>query len=348
MSSLTQLGFIWDLPDYEFEVYFSLLEKYVAREGHARVPRDHLEENEQLGQWVNRLRGRQSKQNANRMSRLNRLGFVWNTHQDGFERNFSALTKFIAREGHARVPHTHVEDSVGLGRWVTKLRARKNRLTRDQINRLNALSFIWDPVEDSFERRLATLEVFAEREGHAMVPLDHIEGGLKLGVWVNNLRARSERIEPEQRARLNRIGFVWSTLDESFDQYFRLLEAFVAREGHARVPTNHLEAGQPLGNWVNKLRTRRDAQSADRLARLDQIGFIWDPRSATFESYLALFSQFVEREGHALVPAAHREDGVKLGSWVSNLRSRRDKIDQARVERLNRAGFVWDIKQLPR
>jgi predicted helicase len=174
----------------------------------------------------------------------------------------------------------------------------------------------------------------------------------KMGEGINEIlevsiskeldRALAKRVEQAVQLRALEVAAGY------FESWLEILKAFVAREGHARVPTNHLEAGQPLGNWVNKLRTRRDAQSADRLARLDQIGFIWDPRSATFESYLALFSQFVEREGHALVPAAHREDGVKLGSWVSNLRSRRDKIDQARVERLNRAGFVWDIKQLPR
>ena len=45
-------------------------------------------------------------------------------------------------------------------------------------------------------------------------------------------------------------------------------------------------------------------------------GWVWDPLEADWEEGFAHLRRFVEREGHALVPAEHREDGYRLGQWV--------------------------------
>ena len=71
-----------------------------------------------------------------------------------------------------------------------------------------------------------------------------------------------------------------------------------------------------------------------------------------FQRGLAALTQWVEREGaHRPVPRGHAEeiavDGeaepltVKLGVWVSNTKTRRDKLTQEQLEALRELGVEW-------
>jgi hypothetical protein len=67
-----------------------------------------------------------------------------------------------------------------------------------------------------------------------------------------------------------------------------------------------------------------------------------------FNLYLKAVSQFIEREGSALVPAVHVEivDGqeVRVGAWVGYIRQRakNGKLPAAKVDSLNQInGWQW-------
>ncbi|GGK33993.1 DEAD/DEAH box helicase [Nocardia camponoti] len=67
--------------------------------------------------------------------------------------------------------------------------------------------------------------------------------------------------------------------------------------------------------------------------------------TSTWELWLALLEQFIEREGHALVPATYTTDGHALGSWVATQRHKRatGRLTVARVQRLDAVpGWTWD------
>lgn len=58
--------------------------------------------------------------------------------------------------------------------------------------------------------------------------------------------------------------------------------------------------------------------------------------------------RFVEREGHARVPLATREDGYRLGAWVNSQRAVRvqGKLDPDRERRLEALpGWTWDPRE---
>jgi hypothetical protein len=73
------------------------------------------------------------------------------------------------------------------------------------------------------------------------------------------------------------------TLTTDREEGFRHLKQFLEREGHCRVPQVHKEDGFTLGQWVNNQRSRKDSLSQERLQRLDELGFVWDPRSEQWE-----------------------------------------------------------------
>jgi superfamily II DNA or RNA helicase len=63
-----------------------------------------------------------------------------------------------------------------------------------------------------------------------------------------------------------------------------------------------------------------------------------------FPFWLALLRQFVNREGHCLVPGSHHEDGHALGRWVSKRRQKRDTLNTMQISELDQLGFVWDAR----
>jgi hypothetical protein len=75
-----------------------------------------------------------------RVARLDALpGWVWSTSEHRWDKGYSALKRFVSREGHARVPYTHTEDGYRLGTWVVTQRQKRDRLPSGRIERLEAL-----------------------------------------------------------------------------------------------------------------------------------------------------------------------------------------------------------------
>jgi len=143
-------------PEHWFTVFVEALVSFKIREGHCRVPRSHVEGGYNLGKAVKNIR--QAKKGKVRTTLtpemiqiLDDLGFVWEiTNSNWFEEDFlPALKKFKKREGHCRVPYSHVEDGYRLGQTVSVIRqAKKGKvrttLTPEMIQILDDLGFIWD------------------------------------------------------------------------------------------------------------------------------------------------------------------------------------------------------------
>ncbi|WP_263107678.1 helicase associated domain-containing protein [Kitasatospora sp. DSM 101779] len=47
------------------------------------------------------------------------------------------------REGHARVPRPHREGGTSLGTWLNNQKSRRDKLTPEQLGRLEALGVAW-------------------------------------------------------------------------------------------------------------------------------------------------------------------------------------------------------------
>lgn len=263
----------------------------------------------------------------------------------------TALDVFIAREGHARVSHSHVEDGFLLGAWVSNRRTdhRRGVLSAARRAELDGREgWTWDPAEDEFTAALAVLDAFIAREGHAVVPGRHAENGFGLGTWASKRRLdyRRGRLSADRAAVLEaRAGWTWSPLVDDYRVAVNRLDVFADREGHTRVPSRHMEDGFALGSWVVKRRgdRKRGAVTAEQAAELDgKPGWTWDPNADEFRMALTLLDDFIAREGHARVHRAHCEQGFRLGKWVSMRRARKN-ADPVQTAELNaRPGWTWD------
>jgi superfamily II DNA or RNA helicase len=159
---------------------------------------------------------------------------------DSFDFKLGLLRRFFEREGHVKVPNDHIENAVKLGQWVAWCRSQKETFPLHRRASLEAIpGWTWKfRAQVSSDLQLEMLQRFAEREGHTNVPLDHIEDGVKLGIWVINQRVKSKRenLPPGRKVALEAIpGWRWE---------------------HPRVP----ESGYPgvifdrrCGNWVARV-----------------------------------------------------------------------------------------------
>ena len=109
-----------------FERMYGLLRAFSEREGRANVPSGHVESGENLGIWLQSQRQlhRAGRLQQSRSARLEAVGVVWDVLAEQWGRGYAALVSFREREGHAKVPKSHVEGEVRLGGWLQRQRQR--------------------------------------------------------------------------------------------------------------------------------------------------------------------------------------------------------------------------------
>ncbi|MDC0541176.1 Helicase associated domain protein [Paracoccaceae bacterium] len=125
----------------------------------------------------------------------------------------------------------------------------------------------------------------------------------------------------------------------SWGFWFGLLQIFVKREGHGRVPALHEEGDYRLGRWSQTQRALKSIMSSDRREKLNALGFVWDPRSEDWEEGFRKLQQFQKREGHCHVKKSHMEDGFPLGEWAKKRRHFQDRLTPDHKKRLDAIGF---------
>jgi hypothetical protein len=342
-------GWSWKPRIDAWETAYTLLAKFAEREAHARTAKDHMEDGFRLGDWVADQRANRSQLPESQRKRLESLpGWIWHARADMWQRKFALLQQFWRQEGHAMVPQGFIEDGVNLGSWIREQRARRNDISLERRDLLESVSgWSWDPFTEAWERAHTALVKFANREGHARVPRYHREDGIKLGDWVAEQRGNRSKISDERRVRLEALaGWTWNAVEASWMAHLDLLRAWAAKEGHSRVPVDCVEDGMKLGQWTRLRRREHKRLSPERQALLEAIqGWYWGSSfDQAWSQKFDVLKKFVAREGHALAPGGHVEDGIKLGGWVREQRTERENLPLERIEKLESLpGWSWDI-----
>ena len=351
LSRLSELDFVWNLRERSWDRGYRELEIYKEEYGDCFVRTDYKTESGfNLGDWARFQRIYKDKLSNDRLSRLNEIGFVWNLLDRSWENGLEELHRFKEEFGHCS-PSAKYQTSNGfkLGQWLSVQRRQYNRkkITQIQIEHLNKLGVVWDPIEDQYEKGWRELLIYQKTYGDCLVKSKYIApSGHKLGQWVNTLRLRKEKLDLKKVTQLDSIGFVWNVLDFQWKRGFDALCTYKREYGNCGAPQSFVtNSGFHLGRWIHSQRQYKDALSDERMRCLNDIGFIWDPLDQQFENGLKELINYKNQFGDCLVKAEHvSSSGFRLGGWVRRVRSKQNALAVDYRNKLNEIGFIWKPK----
>ncbi|KAF0720053.1 Aste57867_585 [Aphanomyces stellatus] len=238
---------------------------------------------------------------------LDNHGFVWDAKQHNWNLRLQALRTYKALHDNLLVPYEYTVPAAApwakdlwgckLGVAVTNIRSRVDLLTPDRKAALEALDFVWDSHELTFDIKVLALQTYKRLHGHVHVPFEFkVPDGsrewpatcwkLKLGRAVHDLRCRGDHLLPARRHMLDTLGFVWDSHELNWDMKVHALTTFKQEFGTLLIPQDFVVPSaapwpertwrMKLGQAVTNMRFRVESMSDDRQAQLEAIGFIWD------------------------------------------------------------------------
>lgn len=272
-----------------------------------------------------------------------------------------------------------------LGRWVHQQRKarRAGELDTHRMELLDApdARMVWEPGEEAWENKLATLRSYHRATGHLAPRQDAAwddpdRQPVAIGQLMANLRRPHGLGKNADRARerarqLTAVDEDWNCpwpLD--WQRHHRVLADLVDADGILPdIAPGVLMDGDDLGKWLQRQKNPGTwAQlSTEQQERLSQLGITpaqapaptpatkngkaSGKASAAFLRGVRALAQWIEREGAGRpVPRAHSEEivddetepvTVKLGVWISNTKARRDKLTQEQRAALAELGIEW-------
>ncbi|CAL9327322.1 Helicase associated domain protein [Streptomyces sp. SudanB52_2052] len=265
-----------------------------------------------------------------------------------------------------------------LGRWVHQQRRvyRADELDDHRKMLLDEAGMVWEPGDEAWENKLAALRSFHRAHGHLAPRRDAVWGDahsglVPVGEHMANLRRKDGLGKNPQRAaaraaQLAQIDPDWNCpwpLD--WQRHYRVLADLAADEPHGVLPDiapGVLYEGDDLGKWLQRQRRSWAELSEEQQQRLTALGVKPVERhtpaptakgggkGSAFQRGLAALTQWIQREGvQKAVPRGHVErvviDGQehqhKLGVWLSNTKTRRDKLTHDQRTALAELGIDW-------
>ena len=240
--------------------YFGLLDDFKAIHGHCNVPKRSIE-NLSLAWWVGTqrklFRKKSPKLTPERIAKLDTIGLEWDLKEIAWEEKFIELCEFTKVHGHCIVP-TNYEENPSLGRWISSQRLlyNKNKLSVKRSNKLNAINFVFELWNESWQRQFDNLYKFKLEYGHCNVPKKFVDKQLVTWVVTQRERYKKNELTAKQREQLDDIGFQWEHVADTIwnTQYTELCK-FKKAHGHCKVPKKYA-INQSLALWVGTQRRK--------------------------------------------------------------------------------------------
>ena len=372
---------IWDLPmsisqdfasqiqavsvefaTFNWDFMFGRLLQFVEENKHARPPKGDSEESRSLSGWVSQQRKlfKSGTLSAERIRVLEGVHetWSWNPLEDDWESYIDQLVDFVQKHGHAR-PVSSSKTFGQIGTWVQHQREnfKSGSLSKERIEILENIhpTWSWNPLDDDWEFMFNLLKEFERVNGHTRVASIYKVDGYGLGSWVHsqrskysNRRKKKIQITQVQVSKLESLNtWHWNPTEENIEKCISAIQDYEKEFGTSWVPIGYKVGDLNLGKWVSH--KRDDYKSGKLPAELKEIlestfkDWSWNPNQDGWEKSFEALETFIKENGHARVPAGSVVDGVNLGVWVSNLKSRykAGRIPQEQISRLENSHPTW-------
>lgn len=312
VERLDALGMDWtNRNDRKWMSLYDVAAAYYHEYGNLNVPSEYVTpDGVLLGKWVARQRyaylnpdRSSARVTPERKALLDKLGMVWEKY-DPWQERYDLALAYKTEHGDLEIPSVYkTADGVWLGSWVSRQRQALNSgssaLSSERRKLLRTLfkgeRRPSDPAADhgtvreaNWERNFRSAARYARKYKHLLVPASYVDSdGVRLGVWVSNLRAArknrpdSYQVTPAHIKKLNSIGMVWDARDAKWGTAYQQAKAYYKVHGNLHAAANYKsdETGFCLGDWLRRMRewdTTHDPKlTPERRAMLDKIGMEW-------------------------------------------------------------------------
>ncbi|MEU2681297.1 Helicase associated domain protein [Streptomyces sp. NPDC007107] len=286
-----------------------------------------------------------------------------------------AAVAYREREGDLAVPYNHVEGAGSrgeggfpLGRWLSDQRRvmRAGTMLPERAEDLEALDVVWDPADAAWEENLGAVRAYAAAYGTLAAPVTATMMDRPVGQFLANTRKKNglgkNPVRAARRAaQLAAIDPDWNPdWPVDWQRHYAALKGLVAPGSVlAYVEPGAMVNGLDVGRWLVAQREGWERLAGGQRERLSELGVrpsqkpaVAVPKAGSrraggaFERGVAALAQYVEREGTVVVSRSWSEvlpDGtsVRLGVWLSNVKSRRATLTDEEWERLAGLGLEW-------
>lgn len=312
VERLDALGMDWtNRNDRKWMSLYDVAAAYYHEHGSLNVPSEYVTpDGVLLGKWVARQRyaylnpdRSSARVTPERKALLDKLGMVWEKY-DPWQERYDLALAYKTEHGDLEIPSVYkTADGVWLGSWVSRQRQALNSGSSAlSSERRKLLRILFkgerrpsDPAADhgtvreaNWERNFRSAARYARKYKHLLVPASYVDSdGVRLGVWISNLRAaRKNRPDSYQVTlahikKLNSIGMVWDARDAKWGTAYQQAKAYYKAHGNLHAAANYKsdETGFCLGDWLRRMRewdTTHDPKlTPERRAMLDKIGMEW-------------------------------------------------------------------------
>ena len=312
VERLDALGMDWtNRNDRKWMSLYDVAAAYYHEHGNLNVPSEYVTpDGVLLGKWVARQRyaylnpdRSSARVTPERKALLDKLGMVWEKY-DPWQERYDLALSYKTEHGDLEIPSVYkTADGVWLGSWVSRQRQALNSGSSAlSSERRKLLRILFkgerrpsDPAADhgtvreaNWERNFRSAARYARKYKHLLVPASYVDSdGVRLGVWVSNLRAArknrpdSYQVTPAHIKKLNSIGMVWDARDAKWGTAYQQAKAYYKAHGNLHAAANYKsdETGFCLGDWLRRMRewdTTHDPKlTPERRAMLDKIGMEW-------------------------------------------------------------------------
>lgn len=219
-ESLDSIGFQWTVfertPDESWDIHLTALRKFLKKKNIEELSPTYVDSSGiSIGKWVLYIRRRKQHLEAEKISELDTLGFIWNLADFEWDKKISKLLDYKAKYGDLNPPASFVTKSgFKLGSWVSDMRKAKRNNERGQLSiereeQLNELGFIWDAIIYSKEQNVDELIQLSDEHDSITFAKSHYvsPSGKKLGRFLRKVK-KGETVLPDYLiARLRAKGF---------------------------------------------------------------------------------------------------------------------------------------------
>ena len=226
IAALDALGMIWDVHEYQWEQNYSSAQRYYAEYGHLNVPHNYKDSNGlALGTWVARIRTLRNNPDTlkgdltdEKIARLDEIGMIWGSKYDlNWNNYYNALCRYRQEYGNINLSRTYVsEEGYRLYNWVLYQRAHKDSLSKECIDKLNAIGMVWSPEAEDWNEKYEYVLAYYKEHGDLNMKAGYAVNGVKLKGWIKKQEERmngvkghgkaEKELSPEQVEKMRAIG----------------------------------------------------------------------------------------------------------------------------------------------